>query len=217
MTSMTNFDMELEALTLSSMREIAAVTAAWESNPLRWQQDPAQWPELLETSLDSEYYVAHPLQDPTDLLEATTITNHDLFSPRMRTLLLRLHRVLIRDADPAALSVAMLDEVDPAEPSRRALAHVEMAGRAVMVQTDRELLAVRDLLTRADWEQLAAVWAKVSSMLSLVTTFLSSTGELTTLEARTARVIEQQAAATAGVVTQLQAAGVDRLADLPRQ
>ena len=215
MTSMTNFDLELEALTLSSMREIAAVTAAWESNPLRWQQDPTQWPDLLEQDLDSEHYVAHLLQDPIDLMDPATILEHDLFSPRMRTLVLRLHRVLIRDADPAALSVAMLDEVDPSEPSRLALAHVEMAGRAVMVQTDRELLAVRDLLTRADWEQLAAVWAKVSSMVSLVATFLSSTGELSQAEARTARVIEKQAAATLSVVTQLQAAGVDRLADLP--
>lgn len=215
--STTNFDTMHETLSVSSEREVAAVTATWESNPLRWQQDPAQWPDLLMESLDSETYVPHLLQDPTDLLAPATISRHRLFSARQRLLLVRLHRVLIRDADTAALSISMLDGVDPSEPGRMAPAHTEHAGRPVLVQTDLELLAVRELLTTADWEQLAAVWRKFSAMVAAVTTFLSASGEVSEAESRTARLIERQADVTIEVARRLRSAGVARLADLPQE
>lgn len=215
--STTIFDTMHETLTVSSTREVAAVTAAWESDPTRWQQDPTQWPELLGTGLDSEQYVSHLLQDPADLIEAATLARLGLFTPRMRTLLVRLHRVLIRDADSGALSVAMLDGVDPSEPGAVVPTHVEQAGRPVMVSTDRELLERRAWLTTADWDQLAVVWAKLSAMVQTVTVFLASQGPLTETETRTARMIERQATMTLGVVEQLRAAGVDRIADLPQQ
>lgn len=217
MSTIGYVDSMREELSASSMREITAVTAAWESNPLRWQQDPAVWPELLAENLDSENYVSHLLQDPADLIDPASLTRHELFSPRMRTLLVRLHRVLIRDADPLALSVTMLDQVDPSETGRTAPAHTEQAGRPVMVQTDLELLNEREQLSVKDWEQLSAVWSKVSAMVSTVTTFLSATGELSEVEARTARVIDRQAEVTAAVAPQLRLAGVDRLADLPQE
>lgn len=203
-----------EELAASSMREIEEAQADWDTDPLRWQQDPETYPWNLEASPDNEFYVDHPIQHPGDLFGWDLIRERKIFSQEFLDLLGRLHRVWIKDEDPRALKAEMMTDRDPDAPFLPIATHTEDRGRDVNVMTLKEAAAIKKTFTLMDLYQLEVVWKKVDVMVQTVADFLETQRELTDSESRWADWTSGQAASLTRLIARLREHKVETVKEL---
>ena len=208
-------DTQHEQLSASSTQQELAQTATWEADPLRWMSPPTSWPDLLTRRPDTEFYVNHPLQHPAEAIGWEPIQSRNLFSPELLELMVIQHRVLIADFSTTALRAEMLDGMDPNDSARLVLTHTELAGRPFPVTSALEWRAREESLTLKDWQQLEAVWEKLSILVTNAVDHLASQRALTEPEAAGEGAVLGGLAHIRTSIAQLSHAGVDRLEEIP--
>ena len=208
-------DMQHEQLSASSTRHELEQTANWEADPLRWMSPPTSWPDSLTRRPDTEFYVDHPLQHPAEAIGWEPIQSRNLFGPELLELLVIQHRVLIADSSSTALRAELLDGMDPTDPARLVLTHTELAGRPFPVTSALEWRAQEESLTLKDWQQLEAVWEKLSTLVSNAVDYLASQRALTEPEAAGEGAVLGGLAHIRASIAQLTQAGVNSLEEIP--